>query len=361
MQASLVEQAAGWAAVGLANIVREYPNEIRHTMSGPDDRPLPREIHPAFYGSYDWHSCVEMHWMLVRLLRVVPNAVPDAEVRAALDAHLTPEALAAEAAYLAGRRSWERPYGWGWALALAHEVSMWDDPDAARWARAMRPLGDVLSAQLAGWLPKAGYPVRHGVHTNSAFGLSLALGYARDFHPGLAATIGAAADRWFAGDADYPGGYEPSGSDFLSPALTEAELMAQLLQPADFADWLGRFLPGLADGRPAALFAPVAVSDPTDAQIAHLHGLNLSRAWCWRRLAEALPGGDPRVPVIRAAVQRHADASLAQAAGSDYMVEHWLAAAGVEVTVLDDAACQNLMADFVAAHPDLWYEDIGAR
>lgn len=325
----LPARAADWAGVGLANIRREYPNDIRHTMRGPDDRPRPREIHPAFYGSFDWHSCVEMHWMLVRLLRAVPEVLPQAPLRAALDAHLTPGALATEAEYVAQRGYWERPYGWGWALMLAHELATWDDPDARRWTAAIRPLGDAVSARFLEWLPKAVHPVRHGVHGNSAFGLSLALGYARASEPELLAAIDHAARRWFAADVDYPGEYEPSGSDFLSPALTEAQLMAELLDPAEFAGWLDRFLPDLAGSRPKALFAPVDVSDPSDGQIAHLHGLNLSRAWCWRRLAESLPRDDPRVPVLRGAVRRHADASLDQAAGSDYMVEHWLAAYAV--------------------------------
>ena len=329
MRELLPERAAGWAAAGLTNIRQVYPNDLRHMMSGPDDRPLPEEIHPAFYGSFDWHSCVEMHWMLVRLLRVVPDALAQREVRAALDAHFTVEALGAEAAYVARRRFWERPYGLGWALALSHEVSTWDDPDARRWAAAMAPLGEAAAGNLERWLPDAAYPVRHGTHPNSAFGLSLALPYARASRPELARLIADTAERWFAGDTDYPGGYEPSGADFLSPALTEAVLMAQLLPPAAFGDWLDGYLPRLAEGLPAALFTPVEVSDPTDGQLAHLHGLNLSRAWCWRRLAESLPGDDPRVPVMRAAVTRHADASLAQATGGDYMVEHWLAAYAV--------------------------------
>jgi Protein of unknown function (DUF2891) len=327
---TIVEQrAADWAAVGLANIVREYPYAPHHVVTGPDDRPLPREIHPAFYGSFDWHSSVEMHWMLVRLLRTVPHAVPEADIRAGLDAHLTAEALHAEAAYLAEQPSWERPYGRGWALRLAHELATWDDPDAKHWTAAMQPMTDTLVAGFVNWLPKLAYPVRHGLHPNSAFALSLALTYARDFDAGLLAAIDGTARRWFADDHDYPGHYEPSGADFLSPALTEAELMAGLLDPAEFSGWLNGFLPDLAGARPAALFTPADVSDPTDGQLAHLHGLNLSRAWCWRRLAETLPPADPRIAVMRDAVRRHTDASLDQTVGSDYMVEHWLAAYAV--------------------------------
>jgi hypothetical protein len=178
-------------------------------------------------------------------------------------------------------------------------------------------------------LPKAEYPVRHGVHQNSAFGLSRALAYARGFAPVLADLIEHSGRRWFMDDAEYPAHYEPSGSDFLSPALTEAELMAQLLEPMEFSAWIARFLPGIELGEPAVLFQPVGVTDPTDGQIAHLHGLNLSRAWCFRRIADALPADDPRVPPMLEAVTRHRDASLAQATGSDYMVEHWLAAYAV--------------------------------
>ena len=319
-----------WAEAGVSNIEQIYPNDLRHTMLSADDRPLPQEAHPAFYGSFDWHSCVEMHWMLARLLRVGALGDLAESVRAALDAHLTDEALAREADYLAKRPSWGgRPYGWGWALTLAHELATWDDADAARWSAAMRPLASALVSRFSEWLPKAEYPVRHGVHPNSAFGLSRALGYARIAAPELVVLIESTARRWFQDDAAYPAHYEPSGSDFLSPALTEAELMAQLLEPVEFSAWLVRFLPGLEHGQPSVLLRPVGVTDASDGQIAHLHGLNLSRAWCFRRLAEALPSDDPRVAPMRAAIAVHCDASLSHAAGSDYMVEHWLAAYAV--------------------------------
>lgn len=298
-------------------------------MSGPDDRPQPRDVHPAFYGSFDWHSCVEMHWMLIRLLKSAPEALPQERVRAGLAATLQPHALATEAAYFETRTSWGRPYGWGWALALAYELASWDDDDGRAWSAAMQPLAEVLCRRFKEWLPKADFPVRHGVHPNSAFGLSRALGYGRLLDAGLVAAIATAARRWFMDDADYPAHYEPSGADFLSAALTEAELMAQLLEPVEFSAWLARFLPGMGEGSPSALFSPVPVSDPTDGQIAHLHGLNLSRAWCLRRIREALPHDDPRGAVARAAEDRHRVASLDQAAGSDYMVEHWLAAYAV--------------------------------
>ena len=224
----------------------------------------------------------------------------------------------------------ERPYGWGWALALAAELESWDDPDARRWAAALRPLSVTLEENFLRWLPLATYPLRTGVHTNSSFGISRALAYA-DLRPGgeLSRALRGAADRWFRADENYPGGWEPSGQDFLSPALCEAELMARLLPRGEYPGWLARFLPGIADGEPAALFTPAVVSDSSDGHIAHLRGLNLSRAWCWRRLAETLPGGDPRVTACVRAADVHAEASLRFVTGDDYAVEHWLAAYAV--------------------------------
>jgi Protein of unknown function (DUF2891) len=298
-------------------------------MSGPDDRPLPHEIHPSFYGCYDWHSAVEMHWALVRLLRTQPDTARAAQIRAVLDEHLTAERIAVEASYFETRRAFKRPYGWGWALMLAHEAASWNDPDAVRWAAALEPLADNLTQRFVEWLPKATYPERDGMHSNSAFGLSLAIPFAEAAaaggRPELLDAIRTAASCWFARDEIYPAGWEPSGSDFLSPALTEAELMAKLLGPNEFGEWFDTFLPEIADGRPEAIFTPAVVSDESDGLIAHLHGLNLSRAYCWNRIADALPEEDPRVPAMRETASRHAEASLAHVTGGEYMLEHWLA------------------------------------
>jgi hypothetical protein len=324
--AVLEENADSYAAVALANIRREFPAYVMYIAEGPDERFRARELHPAFYGSFDWHSCVEMHWALVRILRVMPGLAVEAEVRTAVDENLRADAIAAEVEFFAQERhrGVERPYGWGWLLKLAHELDSWDDGDGRRWADAVRPLAELLSGRFVEWLPKATYPVRVGTHPNSAFGLSLALPFARARGGELEAAIQDAATRWFAGDSGYPASWEPSGADFLSPALTEAELMRSVLDPADFVDWLARFLPGIASGEPGALFAPAIVSDTSDGQIAHLHGLNLSRAWCMRRLAEALPPEDQRIEPLVAAAERHARAALPFVAGSDYAVEHWL-------------------------------------
>jgi hypothetical protein len=323
------ERAAEYARVTPANIRKEFPNDIRSVMRHPGDFPQrPKDIHPAFYGCFDWHSCVEMHWLLVRLLRVVPGAVPSAEIRATLDEHLTAQALTVEAATFGNRGGRARPYGWAWALHLVHELVTWDDEDGQRWAANAVPLADAISAAFVRWLPSTTYPIRQGAHFNGAFGLSRALAYARwragQGDPALLDAITDAAWRWFGTDADYPGEWEPDGADFLSPALCEAELMA-LLPPAEFGPWLSRFPPGIEAGRPVALHTPAVVSDDSDGQIAHLHGLNLSRAWCWRRLAETLPADDPRVPVMLTTAAAHAELELDQASGTDYMVEHWLA------------------------------------
>jgi Protein of unknown function (DUF2891) len=329
----LQSHASAYARTAMTNIDREFPSSVSHTMSEPGDFPgRPRDRNPVFYGSFDWHSCVEMHWLLARLLRVAADFVPASDIRALLDRQLTLAGLASEARYVAGPSSPGR-YGWGWALALAHEVAALDDARGQAWSQAMRPLAEAATERFVRWLPKATYPVRSGLHPNTAFALSRSLPHARSLEAAgdarLADAIADAADRWYAADASYPGSWEPSGADFLSPALTEAELMAQLLPGKVFSEWLAEFLPGIAAGEPAALFEPVIVSDSSDGQIAHLHGLNMSRAWCWRTLADHLPDGDKRVGPALAAARSHAEAALGHVVGDHYMVEHWLAAYAV--------------------------------
>src|SRR3984885_15087540 len=300
----LQEQAAAYAQVAVANIGREFPSLLIHLMPKAGDFPArPADRTPVFYGSLDWHSCVEMHWLLVRLLRVASGVVPAAQIRELLDAQFTTDKLAVEASFAAsadGRH--ERPYGWAWALALVHEIASFGDARARRWLTAIAPLADALTKGFLDWLPKATYPVRYGVHANSAFGLSVALPFAaraaQAGRPDLAAAI-------------------------------EAKGMSRLRARPEFADWLAAFLPGIAGGEPATLFTPAVVSDASDGQIAHLHGLNASRAYCWRRIAESLPAGDARIGPTLAAARTHLDAALPHVIGDDYMVEHWLAAYAV--------------------------------
>ncbi|GIJ50495.1 hypothetical protein Val02_73810 [Virgisporangium aliadipatigenens] len=308
------------ARTALGTVLREYPNDLRHLMNGPDDRPTPRQVHPAFYGSFDWHSCVEMHWVAARLLRLAPEEVPAGEIRAVLDAHLTAENLAAETAYLVARPGFSRPYGRGWALTLVHELR--DTP----WGPAAAPLGEAVADGLARWLPRNEFPVRYGFHNNGAFALCRSWDYAVA-HPGsgLREAIEDAARRWFASDENYPAAWEPGPSDFLSPALTEAELMSLVLPADEFVAWFDRFLPAV----PPVLATPVTVSDPTDGQGAHLAGLNYSRARGFKAVTAALPADHPRTAELLASAEAHDRAAEPFATGGDYMVEHWLAAYAV--------------------------------
>jgi Protein of unknown function (DUF2891) len=322
LPAELRAAAPQLAATALRTVREEFPNGLWVEYTRPGDAPLrPRDRHPAFYGSYDWHSSVEMHWVLLRLLRLAPELVPAEEIRAVLATHWTSAAIAAEVAFAASSPGWERPYGWAWALTLHEEAASWAESGSAEaggWARTLQPLADHFLTAYARWLPQATYPVRSGLHPSSAFGLLMALPAAR--RAGMADLLTDAAHRWFDGDADAPVGWEPSGSDFLSPALVEALLMAEVVP--DFPRWLSAFLPRLAEG---PLFGPAVVSDASDGQTGHLHGLNLSRAWALRRLAGQLPAGDDRVPVLTASATEHAAAALPHVSGSDYAVEHWLA------------------------------------
>jgi hypothetical protein len=311
---------------------KEYPNKPEHVMAGPADVKDPRSLHPAFYGSYDWHSSVHGHWMLVRLLRLFPDLNEADEVRAVLGAHLTAENLKAESDYFARKESkpFERPYGWAWLLKLAEELNSWDDHDAKRWAKDVRPLADVIVGRYLDFFPKQTYPIRTGVHPNTAFGLSLAHDYARAAgDKRLLALVEERARAYFGADADVPAGWEPGGADFFSPSLTEADLMRRVLSPAEFKAWFGKFLPGAARGEPSALFHPATVTDRTDPQLVHLDGLNLSRAWCMQSVAAALPAGDPARAALAAAAARHAEAALVHVASGDYAGEHWLASFAV--------------------------------
>ncbi len=313
------------ALTAVAAVRREYPNAPRHTMHHAADHVTPRGAHPAFYGCFDWHSAVEMHWALVVLLQAGVGASWQAEVRGVLDEHLTAAHLAAEVAYLVRHPSYERPYGWGWALQLAAALDAWDDdPDARRWSAAVTPLAEHLSDAFVRWLPRPAYPDRTGMHGNSAFSLARALPWAQRRRPDLLDAIRAAATRWYGADVAMPAAYEPSGSDFLSPFLTEAVLLASLLEPDRWRDWWAAYAP---EGLPANLADPATVTDPADGQGAHLHGLNLYRAHAFRRLLPLVP--EEQRPALDEALARHAAAGDAALADTGWMSEHWLTAYGV--------------------------------
>jgi Protein of unknown function (DUF2891) len=326
------EQASAFAKLALKGLQKEYPSKPGDVLNSADDVKTPKTVHPAFYGSFDWHSSVHGHWMLVRLLRLYPKLPEKDRIRAVLVEHLTAKNLQAEADYFArpNAQSFERPYGWAWLLKLAEELHGWDDPDAKEWSKNLKPLADVLVSRYLAYFPKQTYPIRSSVHSQTAFGLTFALDYARAVgHKPLRELIEERSRTYFAKDVGIPALWEPDGADFYSPSLMEADLMRRVLAPAEFRDWLRRFLPDLAKGEPKSLFAPAKVSDRTDPQIVHLDGLNLSRAWCLRNLAATFPADDSARKQLSESAAQHADAALRHVASGDYAGEHWLASFAV--------------------------------
>jgi hypothetical protein len=302
------------SALALGCVQREFPCNPAHVMRAAEDVGRPRALHPAFYGCFDWHSAVHGHWLLAHLLRRHPEL---SGLRKVLDSHLTAENLTTEAAYLRSHPYFERPYGWTWLLKLAHELNGWNDADAARWLAALQPLVDVIEERYTDWLPRQTYPIRAGVHSNTAFGLAFALDYARGAGRGAFETL--LVERslaYYANDRDCPAAWEPGGNDFLSPSLVEADLMRRVLPPQRFASWFSGFLPAI----PRGLLEPAQASDRSDGQLVHLDGLNLSRAACFSSLSKVLARKD-----LREAAERHLAAGLDQVASGHYEGEHWLA------------------------------------
>ncbi len=323
-----IEQASSLARLPLAGITREYPNAPQLLLNGPEDLRPPRELHPAFYGCFDWHSAVHGHWCLVRLLKQF-RLENEAEIRLALEANLTAENLHVEAAYLRTHPSFERMYGWAWLLTLVLELRSWN-PDGARWARWLLPLEQLTVEFMLKYLPKLRYPIRAGTHANTAFALNLAWDYAATVgNSMLGSTIHRRARAFFGKDSEYPAHLEPSGADFLSPALVEADLMRRVSTKQEFGTWLSGFLPGLAKGEPKSLFEPAEVTDHADGQACHLDGLNLSRAWSMRGIASALGKADAAKQLLLDAADRHLEAAMPFVASGHYAGEHWLASFAV--------------------------------
>ena len=318
------ERAAAFAKLALNGIDQEFPNKPGDVLAAPEDLRTPKQMHPAFYGCFDWHSAVHGHWMLVRLLRIQPAISNAAEICARLDAHLTAENIATETAYFEDKknRGFERMYGWAWALRLAAELRSWNHPDATRWSANLAPLETKLVALTKDYLPRLTYPIRTGVHPDTAFALAQIHDYARAANNSeLAELIEKRARDYFQKDRAYPAAYEPSGEDFFSPGLNEADLMRRVLPAAEFSKWLADFMPAL----PPAWTAPAEVSDLSDPRIVHLVGLNLSRAWTLQGIAAALPADDARRAAIDAAMKAHAEAGLRYVFSGHYEGEHWLA------------------------------------
>jgi hypothetical protein len=318
------ELASRFARIALGHVTREYPNKPGHILRGPRDARTPRELHPLFFGSFDWHSCVHGYWLLCRLYQRFPGLPERNEIHSLLDRQFVSENVQGELDYFRTADAFERPYGWAWLLMLASELELHENAAGQRWAAALAPLAEFLAARFLAFLPVATYPVRSGAHFNSAFAVTLAWEYARV--PGndrLKEVLREKTRAWFERDADCQA-WEPSGDDFLSPALMEALAMQRTSAGAEFAPWFDRFLPRIEARSPATLFQPATVSDRTDGKIAHLDGLNFSRAWCWRSLASAFAANDPRREVALAAAEAHIAASLPHVA-DDYAGEHWLA------------------------------------
>ena len=333
---------------------KEYPNKVSHVLNSDADVAPPRKLTPAFCGCYDWHSSVHGHWLLVRLVRTFPDASFASSARGALKQSVTSENLRQEAAYLGGqgRASFERPYGLAWLLQLCAELQEWDDPDAKEMAANMRPLEETAVDRLQTWLPKLSHPVRIGEHDQTAFGLGLMIDYARSTRKeAFAKLVTDSAKRFFLSDKNCPLSYEPSGEDFLSPCLAEADVMRRIMAPEEFAKWLGDFMPqiprkhrareasglstpqsGAATDADAAWLTPVVSPDRSDPKLAHLDGLNLSRAWMLEGIISGLPKNDPRIPALTAAAEVHRRAGLVAVTGEHYEGGHWLGSFAVYLT-----------------------------
>lgn len=330
----LTDRFAGFA---LACVHKQYPNKISHVLKGGADVAAPRELYPAFYGCFDWHSSVHGHWLLTRILKTEPETPENKPLRAAifsaLDRSFTPENITGELAYYTAedRGSFERPYGIAWYLQLVAELHESDEPKLKGYRETLRPLEAAIVAEVKDWLPKLAYPIRLGTHNQSAFAFGLMLDYARTVgDDDLEAALEAKSLEFHKDDRNCPLAYEPSGEDFLSPCLMEADLMRRVLPSAEFADWLSGFLPDIprpdipSDGR-ADWLAPGVVRDASDGKLVHLDGVNLSRAWAMEGIASALPENDARVAALLAAAAVHKETGIAAVSDEHYSGSHWLA------------------------------------
>jgi hypothetical protein len=330
-----VNAAERFAKLALACVHKEYPNKISHVLNSKADVAAPCKLTPAFCGCYDWHSSVHGHWLLVRLLRTFPDASFAKAAREALRESLTAENLKTEAAYLRGegRASFERPYGLAWLLQLCAELREWDDPQAREMLANLKPLEDAALERLTTWLPKLSHPIRIGEHNQTAFALGLILDYARGKNDDRLAKLAAdSARKFYLADKNCPLAYEPSGEDFLSPCLAEADVMRRILTQADFAKWLSQFLPQIPTTATADWLPVVISPDPSDPKLAHLDGLNLSRAWMLEGIVSSLPADDPRRPALTSAAEAHGRAGLAAVTGEHYEGGHWLGSFAVYLT-----------------------------
>ncbi len=322
--------AAGFAKLALKCVQKEYPNKLDHVMNNAKEVLSPSAMHPAFYGCFDWHSSVHGHWMLVRLLKKYPNIEISQTIRKALNENLTAENIKTEVEYLnqENRKSFERTYGWAWLLKLQEELIGWNDADGKKWSQNLQPLTDALVENYLSFLPKQNYPIRTGVHPNTAFGIAFALDYARKAqNKKLEDLLVERALAYYKNDKGYDPKWEPGGEDFFSPGLMEADLMRRILKPANFLKWFNQFMPNI--GRTKNLLEPAVVTDRTDPKLVHLDGLNLSRAWCMYGISLNLPESSKLKKILYSSAQKHAKAGLSNIASGNYEGEHWLASFAV--------------------------------
>lgn len=322
------DQVVAFADLALAGLTREYPNKPSNVMGSKDDVLSPQQMHPAFYGNFDWHSSVHGHWMLARLLKLYPNNASAAKIRETLNAQLTAEKMEAEAAYFRNdtNKSFERMYGWAWLLQLVRELHTWDDPDAQTWRKNLRPMEEIILERAFAYLPQLSFPIRVGTHTDTGFALGMELDYARTVgNSKLQQLVLKKANEFYRTDVNYPAHYEPSGHDFFSSGFNEADLMRRVLTPEEFSIWLDKFLPQLRTNSMGSMMIPVEVTDVTDGHLVHLAGLDLSRAWTMSGIANALPAGDVRRTILEASIPKHTEAGAKYVTSGHYEGEHWLA------------------------------------
>ncbi len=322
--------ASNFAKLALKCVQKEYPNKLDHVMNDAKEIQAPSVLHPAFYGCFDWHSSVHGHWMLVRILKLFPQIDLETKIRKVLSENLSEENIKTEVIYLKqpNRKSFERTYGWAWLLKLAEELCDWNDIDGKTWSKNLQPLADAIAQQYIDFLPKQYYPIRTGVHPNTAFGIAFALDYARKVkNEKLEKLLIERSLTYYEKDKNYDTNWEPGGEDFFSPCLIEADLMRRILKPVEFKNWFNKFLPGLKNAK--NLLEPAIVTDRTDPKLVHLDGLNLSRAWCMNGIAFHFPPNSKMKKILIESAAKHAKAGLSMIFSGSYEGEHWLASFAV--------------------------------
>ncbi|MDA7925211.1 DUF2891 domain-containing protein [Mariniblastus sp.] len=327
-EALTADQVESFARLALKNIQTEYPNKPGNVVVDADSVRTPQEMHPAFYGCFDWHSSVHGHWMLIRLLRLYPNQNLESEIREKLNQNLSAENLAGELQYFEEKqhKAFERTYGWAWYLRMVDELEDWDDEDGKRWRENLRGLEELLVKRTLDYLPKLSFPIRTGLHGDTGFALAQILDYARKLNNAeLESLIVKRSRDYYLKDVKYPTMYEPSGQDFFSSCLNEADLMRRVLPPQEFSEWFDKFLPALKDGEGGNLMIPVEVSDTKDGYIVHLAGLNLNRGWCMQGIASCLPVDDSRGVLLKRSAADHALMGYKYVFSGNYEGDHWLA------------------------------------